>query len=170
MHFLTLGFSTPTHKVTVQPNYPQLTPNTSQRNDAYIWPKSQRHRTWLILSLGLLRNSGGMGKEAKIVFKRIASLASIKNLQDTPYSKMINWIRCRLSFSLLRSSLLCIRGTHSHTHNARALKNSDISIELALCEDHLNYQSYIVLTCVSLFIQPTSSGFNLISLYIIIRG
>ncbi len=27
VNFLTLGFSTPTHKVTVQPNYPQLTPN-----------------------------------------------------------------------------------------------------------------------------------------------
>ena len=75
-----------------------------------------------------------MGKEAKIVFKRIASLVSVK--KDTPYSKVINWIRCRLSFSLLRSSLLCIRGTRSHTHNA--LKNSDISIELALSESHLN--------------------------------
>ena len=68
------------------------------------------------------------------IYKRIASLASVK--KNTPYSKMINWIRCRLSFSLLRSSLLCIRGTRSHTHNA--IKNSDISIELALSESHLN--------------------------------
>ncbi len=113
-------------------------------------------RTWFILSLGLLRNSGGMGKETKIVFKRIASLASIQNLQDTLYSKMINWIRCRLSFSLLRSSLLYIRGTHSHTHNARALKNSYISIELALYARATSIISRIVLTCVSLFIQPTS--------------
>ncbi len=56
-------------------------------------------------------STGGMGKEAKIVFKRISSLVSVK--KDTPYSKMINWICCRLSFSLLRSSLLCIRGTRS---------------------------------------------------------
>ncbi len=79
-------------------------------------------------------STGGMGKEAKIVLKRIASLVSVK--RDTPYSKVINWIRCRLSFSLLRSSLLCIRGTRSHTHNA--LRNSDIPIQLALSESHLN--------------------------------
>ncbi len=137
VHFLTLGFFTPTHKVIAQPSYPQHTTNTNRKKDAYMATESLRdNRTWLILSLAWYspQLEVYMGKEAKIVFKRIASLVSVK--KDTPYSKVINWIRCRLSFSLLRSSLLCIRGTRSHTHNA--LKNSDISIELALSESHLN--------------------------------
>ncbi len=49
---------------------------------------------------------------------------------------LVQKIYILLSFSLLWSSLLCIRGTRSHTHNA--IKNSDISIELALSESHLN--------------------------------
>ncbi len=41
VHFSTLGFSTPTHKVTVQLNHPQHTPNTSQRKDAFMAKESE---------------------------------------------------------------------------------------------------------------------------------
>ena len=51
--------------------------------------------------------SGGMGRQATVFFKRLASLLARK--RDQPYSHVIGWIR----FSLLRSSITCLRGTRS---------------------------------------------------------
>ena len=55
--------------------------------------------------------SGGMGRQATVFFKRLASLLARK--RDQPYSHVIGWIRCRLGFSLLRSSITSLRGTRS---------------------------------------------------------
>ena len=59
----------------------------------------------------VLSSTGGMGREANTFYKRLASLISDK--QDTSYSQTMALIRCRLSFSLLRSAILCVRGTRS---------------------------------------------------------
>ncbi len=59
--------------------------------------------TPLVLSV-----TGGMGVEATTFYKRLASLLSHK--WDSPYSKTLCWLRCRLSFSLLRSAIQAIRG------------------------------------------------------------
>ena len=53
--------------------------------------------------------TGGMGKQATIFYKRLASLLAIKR-DEQSYSQMLNWLRCRLSFSLLRSAIQCICG------------------------------------------------------------
>ena len=53
-------------------------------------------------------SNGGMAKEASIFYKRMASLLSEKHGQT--YSTTMAWLRCVLSFSLLRSSILCFRG------------------------------------------------------------
>ena len=37
------------------------------------------------------------------------SLGAAYKKHDMPYSSMIGWLRCKLSFSLLRSAVLCIR-------------------------------------------------------------
>ena len=55
--------------------------------------------------------SGGMAPTATVVYKRIASMISSKH--DKPYSRTMHWIRCRLSFSLLRSAIMCLRGSRS---------------------------------------------------------
>ena len=54
---------------------------------------------------------GGMGKAAKITYKRLASLLSVK--REQPYSLVMGWLWCHLSFSLLRSTVMCIRGSRS---------------------------------------------------------
>ena len=45
--------------------------------------------------------SGGMGPLATLVYKRLASLISEKSSQT--YSMTLYWLRCKLSFSLLRT-------------------------------------------------------------------
>ena len=58
--------------------------------------------------------SGGMGPTANVVYKRIASMIAEKHKKT--YSKTLHWIRCKLSYSLLRSAVMCLRGERSSTH------------------------------------------------------
>ena len=51
------------------------------------------------------------GNEANAFYKRLASVLASK--RDDSYSSTLAWLRCRLSFSLLRSSIRCIRGALS---------------------------------------------------------
>ena len=55
--------------------------------------------------------TGGLGNAATVCYKRLASLLSSK--QEQPYCSTMAWIRCSLSFSLLCSSIQCIKGAHS---------------------------------------------------------
>ena len=59
--------------------------------------------------------SGGMGKSTAIVYKRLAHLLSVK--REESYSNVIRWLRCRLGFALLRSSITCLRGSRSISIN-----------------------------------------------------
>ena len=56
-------------------------------------------------------STGGMAKETTIFYKKLASLLS--NKWDQPYSVTMGWLRCTLGFSLLKSSIQCIRGVRS---------------------------------------------------------
>ena len=56
--------------------------------------------------------SGGMGPSASIVFfKRLASLLSMK--RNAHYGSVMSWIRCKISFALIYSAILCLHGTRS---------------------------------------------------------
>ena len=52
-----------------------------------------------------------MAKQCTTFYKRLASLLAEK--WDQHYSTTLFWLRCRLSFSLLRSAIRCIRGARS---------------------------------------------------------
>ena len=62
----------------------------------------------------VLTSTGGMGQEATVFYKRLADL--LCSHWDHSYSSTIHWLRCRSSFALLRSSILCIRGSRSSVH------------------------------------------------------
>ena len=49
----------------------------------------------------------GMSGCTNVVYKRPAYLLSLK--RGVPYSSVMAWLRCRLSFSLLRSAIACLR-------------------------------------------------------------
>ena len=56
---------------------------------------------------------GSMGKAVTITYAHIASLIMIKRGQ--PYSQVLEWLCCMLSFSLKRPALMCLRGTVDHS-------------------------------------------------------
>ena len=57
----------------------------------------------------ILATTGGVSKLTCAFLKRLASRLADK--RDLPYNMTMSWLRCRLSFSLLRSSILCMRGS-----------------------------------------------------------
>ena len=76
----------------------------------------------------VLSTTGGMGREATTFYRRLADMTALKRQQ--PYSTVMRWLRCRLSFASLRASIMCIRGSRSSLH--RPVFGSDIA--LASCE------------------------------------
>ena len=75
--------------------------------------------------------TGGMGREATAFYKRLADLISTYN--NSMYSTTMAWIRCTLS-SLLRSAVMCMRGSRSSSHWV-----PDASLELGVAESRLSY-------------------------------
>ena len=55
---------------------------------------------------------GGISGATKVFYKRLADLISVKKSLD--YGTVMSWLRCRLSFSLLRSAIDCLWGARSH--------------------------------------------------------
>ena len=71
--------------------------------------------------------SGGMGHEASVFYKRLASLLSDK--WNDPYATVLGWIRCKLSFCLLHSAIQCIRGTRSS--QGHCIKSAPVALALS---------------------------------------
>ena len=75
----------------------------------------------------IFTTTGGMGKECLNYDRRLAELIAIKKGED--YAKTISWIRARISFALLRPTLICLRGTRSTVRKLWDFCNTDIEIE-----------------------------------------
>ena len=55
--------------------------------------------------------NGGMGEECKRFITHLANKLASK--QHEQYSDVITWIRTKLSFEILKSTILCIRGSRT---------------------------------------------------------
>ena len=70
--------------------------------------------------------TGGMGPECMMYHKRLAELISTK--KGETYSTTMTWIRSKVSFALLRCSLVCLRGTRVKRRTFETL-NTDFTID-----------------------------------------
>jgi len=81
---------------------------------------------------------GGLGREATVFYTqffiagRLADLLSKKH--GTFYAKTLSLLRCSISFSLLRSAILAIRGSRA----SRCVERPSTSAELRLAEARLD--------------------------------
>ena len=80
----------------------------------------------------LYTTSGGMSKECGAFYGRVVELLAEK--RGLPKSMVSNWIRTRISFSLVRSMNLCIRGSRSLKRKAELVADTDIDIFMARCD------------------------------------
>ena len=65
--------------------------------------EKKRHYEHTSFTPLVLSATGGMANEATAFYKRLAS--HLANKWDQPYSTTMSWLRCRLTFSLLRSAI-----------------------------------------------------------------
>ena len=71
--------------------------------------------------------TGGMGKETTVAYKRLAELIAQK--RKSKYGITLAWMRCTLSFALIRPAVMAIRGSRSASN-----RNPDANIELGCNE------------------------------------
>jgi len=69
-----------------------------------------------------LRDPLLQGSPATTVFKKLASLLS----EERSISRCLYWLRCRLCYSLLRSSVMCLRG-HPSTHHGPTTSHIEVA-------------------------------------------
>ena len=79
-----------------------------------------------------------MAPAATIAYKRLASLLADKRKQD--YSKTINWLRCSISFSLVKSAVMCLRGARSSFHQPVRQAHCEVPLDVAISEGHVPSQ------------------------------
>lgn len=73
--------------------------------------------------------TGGLGPAATTTLQRLAQLTA--DASDQPYSRVMGWLRCRVSFALLRGAIMCLRGARSAKHRpvtARVAVPADLAI------------------------------------------
>ena len=72
--------------------------------------------------------TGGSSPATTVFLKRLGS--SVADKRDVSYATTMGWLRCRLSFPLLRANMLCLRGSRpvsrhlSTTESHRTILNS----------------------------------------------
>ena len=85
------------------------------------------HGTFTPLVLSV---SGGMGKECSMFHKHVAERLAIKTGES--YEKIISTIWCTLSFLILKSALMCVRGSRSH--NLKTIDEFELASHLTRIE------------------------------------
>ena len=71
--------------------------------------------------------TGGMADECVVYHSRLAEL--IANKKGESYSSAISWIRAKVSFAIVRSAILCLRGSRSRRRQLDFI-DSDVQIEI----------------------------------------
>ena len=74
--------------------------------------------------------TGGMSDECQRYHSRLAELISAKKQED--YATTMSWIRTKVSFAILRTALVCLRGTRSRQGRRANVQENDLEIDKGL--------------------------------------
>ncbi len=83
--------------------------------------------------------TGGLGPQAEIVTKSLAVRIAAK--QNLPKSTVAGWLNCRISFAILRSALVCIRG--SRPLQPKSLDDQSIALARTMCITRLLFPFFV---------------------------
>ena len=90
--------------------------------------------------------AGVIGGKGRDFYSRLATLLSLKN--GIEKSKVTSWIRSKVNFALLRSMLLCLRGSRLKLVNEKL----DIELEHTSIKNNWSKLLYMLYFCVSFLI------------------
>jgi len=70
--------------------------------------------------------TGGMGPESTIYLKRIAELVAVK--RGETYAEVMNFIRTRIRFALLKSTLIAVRGVRGKNRRGDSITDTSLNL------------------------------------------
>ena len=76
----------------------------------------------------IFSTTGGMGAECNKFHKRVAELISLK--RNESYSHVMNFIRTKIRFSLLKTILVAVRGVRGKSRKTNGYQISDVSFNI----------------------------------------
>ena len=123
VHILMWGFLTLLHQATAGPHLP---PHICGGKWGPAVPETKTVRTTC------------KGNWAWPFYKRLAFLLADKRKQD--YGKTISWLQCFISFSLVRSAVMCLRGACSSFHQPAKQVNCEVPLDVAISEGRVPSQ------------------------------
>ena len=108
----------------VDPNQTYRQHETEKKHQYVSWILEVEQATFTPLVFSM---TGGMAVECKWYHSRLAELDAAKKGEG--YATTMSWIRARVSFALLRSALLCLRGSGAKRRIHLELSDIDFNIE-----------------------------------------
>ena len=100
-----------------------------------VWSMCERSEHWSLILSPSFFNIRRNGTDSQHGLQRIASMIAQKH--DRIYSKTLHWIRRKLSYSLLHSAIMCLKGARSSIHHPAT---SPDSMDLAYHKGQLPLQ------------------------------
>ena len=74
--------------------------------------------------------TGGMSDECQLYHSHLAELLAVKKQEN--YASTITWTRTRVSFTILRSALVCLRGSRSKRRTTPNIQETDLELEVSV--------------------------------------
>ena len=74
--------------------------------------------------------TGGMSDECQRYHSHFVELLAVKKQES--YASTIAWIRTRVSFAILRSALVCLRGSRSRRRTTPNIQETDLELEVSV--------------------------------------
>ncbi len=112
------GFSTRMYPATAPEPSKLPTRNMRTKINGLSYGQRVRDNEQGVFTPLVFSTTGGLGQEATTFYKRLACRHARLEIRKN-YScsiKVISWLRCKLCFAAVRSSIMCIRGTRSSNH------------------------------------------------------
>ena len=73
--------------------------------------------------------TGGMSDECQRYHSRRTELLAVKKQES--YASTIAWIRTRVPFAILRSALVCLRGSRTRRRTIPNIQETDLELEVS---------------------------------------
>ncbi len=84
----------------------------------------------------VIATTGGIGPEGSMMLKRLAQ--NLAEKREMHISVVAGWLRCRLSFAILRSALICLRGSRPfRSKDDKADEAIDLAVNVESTTDSL---------------------------------
>ena len=131
-HFLTWGYFTRTRQAIVTQALLLYTEDKNKQRRENTYGDRIRKVVHASFTPLVLSTTGGLSEETTIAYRRLAELLATK--RGTEYGTTLAWMRCTLSFALLRSAISYIRGSRASSH-----RTLNTNIELSKAESRLLY-------------------------------